>query len=316
MTERTFDTVVTDVAMFTAAKSIREWLWKISGLIRRLNEGPNSFYGRTEDGLILIEYYGGPSKVGTPLGEWACTGGGSHNSTWLEHAKERLGLVLLQAEIQNEQGCYGPVWGITKDLDGNALPTPKWTMCDIRVGFVSKGPITVQTLPPAELLGRLRAANVTCEHAPDWRYSDKWEPDTIYRDMLYYYNGYLWDQMKAHIGFVEWDDRVDPDWQLVNLYTQQDRIEEGAAMKHAIAHLPEKLARDGRFYSVRNNAGERLLTVSTYYCREEHPDDWHWVCRHIVGERNRPPTADEIKLVEKLLAPRECYVNYAPNAIF
>lgn len=31
---------------------------------------------------------------------------------------------------------------------------------------------------------------------------------------------------------------------------------------------------------------------------------------------NRPPTADEIKLVEKLLAPRECYVNYAPNAIF
>jgi hypothetical protein len=68
MTERTFDTVITDVAMFAAAKSIREWLWKISGLIRRLNEGPNSFYGRTEDGLILIEYYGGPSKVGTPLG--------------------------------------------------------------------------------------------------------------------------------------------------------------------------------------------------------------------------------------------------------
>lgn len=316
MTARNMDTIVTDKVLYEKAMHIREWLWKISGLIRRLNEDPNPCYGRTQDGLVLIEYYGGPSAIGTPLGQWACTGGGCHEKDWLEQAKERLGLVMIQEEIVNDQGCYGPVWGITKDLDGNALPEPKWKLHGLSAGFNCAGVFTVQSLMPVELRKRLTDAKVTCDHAPDWVYPVDWLPHQVYGDMLYYYHDYLWKQMKKQIGFVAWDDRIDPDYHLVPLYSLEDRVVEGKAMQHAIAHVPEKLARDGRFYSLRDKDGTRLLTLSTYYCRDERDDDWHWVCRHIVGYRNRPPTDDEIKLVEKLLAPRECYVNYAPNAIF
>ena len=95
---RDFNTVVTDYAMFDAARKIREWLWQISGLIKRLNEDLNPYYGCTQDGL-----------------------------------------VLLMAEIRDKQGCYGPVWGITKDLDGQALPAPVWIRAAIGTCINSVG---------------------------------------------------------------------------------------------------------------------------------------------------------------------------------
>lgn len=306
-------TIAADYPMFDAARRIREWLWEISGLIRRLNEDPNPFYGCTTDGLVLIEYYGGPSCVGTPFGQWACTGGGSHEADWLEQAKERLGLVMIQEEIQNDQGCYGPIWGITKDLDGNDLPTPVWNLSYISVGFESVGALNTRSMPPQKLKDALIAAGVKQEGNPDWNYTENWDARMIYRDMAYNYSRHLWAKIKEQIKFVAVFDRVDPHWELHSLYTEDDRREEGRAMKHGIGHLPERIARDGRFYSVRGPDGERLLTLSSYYKRNIEDTDWHWVCRHIVGMSNRPPTPDEIKLVEKLLAPHECIVQYDPN---
>jgi hypothetical protein len=314
---RDLTTIATDYGMFNEARRIREWLWEISGLIRRLNEDPNPIYGCTQDGLVLIEYYGAPSSVGTPFGQWCCTGGGSHEADWLEQAKERLGLVMIQEEIQNEQGCYGPVWGITKDLDGNDLPPPVWTCHGIGVGFSSVGAINVHNLSPANLKAALQEAGVHRHgEAPNWEYPDTWDAHMIYHDMKYHYSKHIWDKIKAQIKFVAWDDRIDPYWTLVPLYTEADRREEGSAMKHGIGHLPERIARDGHFYSVRGENGERLLTLSSYYQRNVEDTDWHWVCKHIVGMSNRPPTPDEIELVEKLLAPRECAVQYDPNSMY
>lgn len=138
-TTRTRDEVINDTALMLAARDIRKWLLDETTLIPRLNESPNHYYGHTMDGLVLIEYYGTPSKIGTPYGEWSLSGGGCDNKEeqWREAAKQKLGLVLLQDEYydNNEMsgGTVGPVWGITKDLNGNDLPVPDWRPMGRRV---------------------------------------------------------------------------------------------------------------------------------------------------------------------------------------
>lgn len=125
---------MTNFEVIKKAKAIREWLAELSGLIPRLNEGPNPYYGATLGGLTLIHYYGGPSAVGTPFGQWACTGGGClKDPDWYEKAKERLGLRRLVERKVDNMGEYGPVDLITKDLDGNPLP---WYGVDlVRLGW-------------------------------------------------------------------------------------------------------------------------------------------------------------------------------------
>jgi hypothetical protein len=135
-TTRSFEEIVTDFDLYRKAKAIREYLAKLAGCIPRLNENPNFYFGGTVDGLILIHYYGLPSAVGTPFGQWACTGGGcAENDNWFQEAEERLELVELFPELQNSNGCYGPIHAITKDLDGNPLPQVDWRLTSIGIGF-------------------------------------------------------------------------------------------------------------------------------------------------------------------------------------
>lgn len=77
--------------------------------------GPNPFYNQTKQGLFLEEYYGMPSKIHTPYGNWSILGCGSGD--WekvIEAIKEPLGLVLIQARKQTTLGEVGPYWAITK----------------------------------------------------------------------------------------------------------------------------------------------------------------------------------------------------------
>jgi len=294
-TLRPYNTIVSDYSMFRAAMAIREWLWEISGYIRRLNEDPNPYYGVIADGLTIIEYYGSPSCLGTPFGKWACTGGGCQKAGWFDQAKERLGLVLLIPQIDDEQGTHGPVWGITKDLEGNLLPTA-------RLPKFGDPFMTVE-----ERIAELRAAGVN-NHSPgvvDWVYPSGWSERAVADDVYYQHSKFKWSQVKANIGFVSWDDRVDPDWELVPLYTHKDQ----ASNAEKMGHNGWASADDRKVFSMVDNQKVPVLTV---VCRfdgsVEHPKEWHYVCDAILGRDNARPTADQLLLVEKLLAPREIFV--------
>jgi hypothetical protein len=158
-TKRTFDQIIGDVEMFLKAKAIREWLVELSGLIPRLEDGPNRYYQGTVDGLTLVQYYGGPSCVGTPFGSWAATGGGClENGSWFNEAKDRLGLVVVMEEFQNSEGCYGPVHAITKDLDGNPLPLVDYRPSHINMaGLVSATAFCHPLLPFAKMQKEIEA---------------------------------------------------------------------------------------------------------------------------------------------------------------
>jgi hypothetical protein len=216
-TTRTFDQIVGDVNLFRQAKAIREWLCELSGLIPRLNEGPNPYYQGTVDGLTLVQYYGSPSCVGTPFGSWAATGGGClSNGSWFEEAKERLGLVVVMDEFQNSQGCYGPVHAITKDLEGNPLPLVDYRPSHINVaGLVSATAFIPGMLPFVQLQKEVEASE------PSDHFKESIEAiyskltvlllsyegaQRIYDEFSYELAQRRWNAMKLNIGFRDWRD--------------------------------------------------------------------------------------------------------------
>lgn len=205
-TERTFDQIVGDTEMYRRAKDIRKWLVEISGLIPRLNESPNAYYNCTIDGLTLVQYYGGPSLVGTPFGGWAATGGGClKDFDWFEKAKERLGLEVLLEEHTNRQGHYGPVHAITRDLDGEPLPKTDWRLSRIvMVGIESESAFGYRFHDLSSLKERYIAAGLmdSDEEEPP----SSWLPDMVFRGMSYRLNKRLWDGMKSQIDFRDWMD--------------------------------------------------------------------------------------------------------------
>lgn len=210
-TERSFEQIVTDYDMLRRAKAIREWLSELSGLIPRLNEGPNPYYNATVDGLTLVHYYGGPSLLGTPFGGWAATGGGClRDNNWFDKAQDRLGLEVLMPEYQNRQGCYGPIHAITKDLDGEPLPKVDWRFSGIGIGIVSQSAFgtnfhDIQSLK--DWILREGVVDDLSGYFPQFNFPADWMPDHIHGHLAYALNRHLWDRkVKPAIGFRDWQD--------------------------------------------------------------------------------------------------------------
>jgi hypothetical protein len=108
-----------DIAKFIKAKlpSFENWT----------KEGINPFYDRIPfDGAIGLKmYYGAPSSLLTPLGEMKITGSGCHPNNMdevMQELTDTLGLVEVLPEVNDTMGCHGPIYAITKDLNGNPLP--------------------------------------------------------------------------------------------------------------------------------------------------------------------------------------------------
>jgi hypothetical protein len=201
--------IMNDLHMMQQAKKIREWLAEISGVIPRLKDRPNPYYGNTMDGLCLIGYYGGPSCIGTPFGSWPCGGGGSHNATWFEEATERLGLVEVMPGTNAPNGYYGPVWGITKDVDGNPVTQFDWQLASIcMVGIVSHTPFSHK---------RFASVNDALEFAkgidaddilhPGFNYPEKYTEAARLYAIGRAIQSKIFEDMKPKLGFIEWDDK-------------------------------------------------------------------------------------------------------------
>ena len=206
---RKIEEIVADADMMRKAKAIREWLSELSGLIPRLNEDPNPYYSSTLDGLALVHYYGGPSGIATPFGKWSATGGGClKNSDWFEEARQRLGLVEIMPELQNHQGCFGPVHAITKDLDGNPLPKTVWN-----TRYVGSPGIKSDRLfsskdfkTPDDAIAYAQKLGVTDRFHPGFLYPAEYEPDSIIYSVGTEILEHYWTKMKQEIGFKDWYD--------------------------------------------------------------------------------------------------------------
>lgn len=84
--------------------------------------GANPYYNQTLSGLYLEFYYGGPSKVWTPWGEWHFAAAQSYQ-TDLNGFMSRLTLRDHIAQHNTEQGTIGPIYAILA-IDGVELPEP------------------------------------------------------------------------------------------------------------------------------------------------------------------------------------------------
>ena len=120
------------------AAYIRKELFNLTTYIPR-NESPNSYWGRTLEGLVLIQYYGCPGAIGTPIGKWSIDGGGYdyNKSIWFKKSQARFGLEEIRPLIISSMGEFGPIYAITKGIDGAELPTPKIDLVLNDVGFFS-----------------------------------------------------------------------------------------------------------------------------------------------------------------------------------
>lgn len=101
---------------------LRRSITNASGLIERLGETPNPFYGviAFNGSLVLNEYYRCPSEFYTPLGKWKMTGGGGALGDTISLLNS-LGIkwTRLTSEVNDASGCYGGTIQIDEDQFGN-----------------------------------------------------------------------------------------------------------------------------------------------------------------------------------------------------
>lgn len=110
--------------------------------------GVNPFYSQLTPkegeglGLALVEYYGGPSKLSTPFGSISFSGLGAKDPEWFFEVRDSLGLKPLWGDClqpnkpesglferdavtyayEDDIGCFGPVWEITKLQEKYTFP--------------------------------------------------------------------------------------------------------------------------------------------------------------------------------------------------
>lgn len=93
---------------------------------------------------------------------------------------------------------------------------------------------------------------------------------------------------------------------LVELTTLAECEAETLALHHAVKHYFASFTLEGtKIFSLRQN-GKSVLTMSA-------PKDG--VVRHVVGKHNRPPTTEELVVLEPLLTARGLTLVYNPNLI-
>ena len=75
----------------------------------------------------------------TPLGDFIIARGGTTTRQAEEklfsHLKEKFGLVEIVPASRDRMGESSPVYAVTKDLDGNAIPMPKMPLQFNRLNY-------------------------------------------------------------------------------------------------------------------------------------------------------------------------------------
>lgn len=256
-----------DADLFRKANAIRTWVAGLTDAHACLNEDPNPYYGQTLAGLVLIESYGLPKALGTPHGEWDITNGGNISQDWLPLANERLGLVKLCEETQVEAlGCFGPVWAVTKDLDGNALPVTEWQKRTTMLGVIGKSLTNSSPFSQDEQKAfchpyykELLASNNSYINDYGMGVENEKHWDTLTTFELH---NILWQRVKTEMGFQAARDRVDPNYFAYHIVP--DRVNELCKRQgwDAVPGVNDNKT----VYGIKNMAGgtEFLAVCGTY----------------------------------------------------
>ena len=93
-----------------------------------MREEPNPYYCSLdithgdEDGLVLVEYYGNPFTMATPLGGWKFPATNGENCRgWQDRLNQRAGITEVMQVVHtpgDNGGTYGPAHRILRDLEG------------------------------------------------------------------------------------------------------------------------------------------------------------------------------------------------------
>lgn len=83
----------------------------------------NGFYGQTESGLFIEIYYGMPSRIWTPWGEWRIGGSGVGHHDHEAFIMEKFGATVHTPKKIDRMGEHGPVYAL-HSVNGVALPEP------------------------------------------------------------------------------------------------------------------------------------------------------------------------------------------------
>jgi len=89
--------------------------------------GPNPYYSVIpDDGSLLLEMFEGmPRNFHTPLGKFHFSGSGSGDHRKLmDDLKIKFGLIEIVPEKKTKFQCFGPIYAVTRDLEGSAFPMP------------------------------------------------------------------------------------------------------------------------------------------------------------------------------------------------
>lgn len=93
----------------------------------RRRENVNPYYNQSETGLFLDFSYGVVHSVWTPWGEWVFRGNtmsdGETQRRLTKGVMEKLETTEYRPQINNEQGSFGPTYGVLK-VEGVRLPQP------------------------------------------------------------------------------------------------------------------------------------------------------------------------------------------------
>jgi hypothetical protein len=103
--------------------------------------GPNPFDGAIlPDGTLLLQMERGcPSRFHTPLGAFIISGGASATpetqARLVDHLKEKFGLIEVVPGSVIDRVERGPIYAVTKDLDGNSIPIPQSPLPSITLDY-------------------------------------------------------------------------------------------------------------------------------------------------------------------------------------
>jgi hypothetical protein len=102
------------------------------------SESVNPYYSQTSQGLMLELYYGTPSRLWTPWGQWGFAGSSAATGSGFEPLVaalcEELGASVFKPEVVNSMGCFGPVYALSK-FEGESLPAPAMRPRDERLTY-------------------------------------------------------------------------------------------------------------------------------------------------------------------------------------
>lgn len=254
----------------------------------------------TTAGLVIQLTDDGDAYMISPLGKLlVCGYPRDRKNTILAAFEEQL----LATQIDDTQ------WSIGRTPGGVLLPKFEGPICRLD-----------ERLDPKDMKRLMLETVASCPDvarptADGWAFPEGWAAADQHSLLVWHYMHALWCTIKYEAGYVSVSDTAEDDaYKLVPLPSVASRQQESERMGHKLGcrfdPTPER-----RLYAVRNQADPKYsLTLSVLLTRAD-PMQPAWVCRTVIGQDGRPPTQEEVQVVQELLSGMHYRLNLCNEAV-